>query len=120
MSSSQASPQDQATTMKDILDVLKTLQRNQTILASNVDAISGRVNVLSGMMEVQNVAIPTLPKAPVMNTELNLDDSHLENHDVPESPSLPATQVDSEGSPSQALSHARKTSVGGTSRIILT
>jgi len=42
--------------MKEILDALKNLEMNQVQLASNVDAITGRMNVLAGMKEVRDVA----------------------------------------------------------------
>ena len=120
---SSSTPTDQAAMMKDILDALKTLQINQAQLASNVDAISGRVNVLAGMKEVREVALPSAALSlPPKKAEPNCEPDHDE-HSVPESPSLPATAVDGEGSGSPShistLGHARKMSTG-TSRIILT
>ena len=115
---SSSTPPDQATMMKDILEALKSLQMNQVQLASNVDAISGRVNVLAGMKEVRDVALPPAAlgtPAPAKKAETT-DEAE---HSVPESPSLPPTALEGEGSPSQAVGHARKTSTG-TSRIILT
>ena len=120
-----STPLDQATMMRDILEALKALQMNQVQLASNVDAISGRVNVLAGMKEVREVALPlsalSLPP-PAKMAEPN-GDGRQDEHSVPESPSLPATDAAGQGSgsPSQisTLGHARKTSTG-TSRIILT
>lgn len=120
MASSTPNGTDQTATMKDILDALKTLQVNQVQLASTVDAISGRVNVLAGMKEVQEVALPpaavSAPPKKAESEELIHDDNA-----VPESPSLPATAIEGSGSPSHisTLGHARKTSTG-TSRIILT
>lgn len=110
---------DQAAMMKDILEALKTLQMNQVQLASNVDAISGRVNVLAGMKEVREVALPP-PNIPLQKIEPT-EELHHDEHKVPESPSLPAAAVDGSGSPSHisSLGHAKKASTG-TSRIILT
>lgn len=96
---------------------MKTLQMNQVQLASNVDAISGRVNVLAGMKEVRDAAESDSNKVPKkIETIPSVDESqHHDETRIPESPSLPATQLQGEG----ALSHARKPSVS-TSRIILT
>jgi hypothetical protein len=113
-----SAPVDQSVLLKEVLETLKSLQINQTALASDVDAIAGRVNVLAGMKEVRDVATESSPSIPVKKIEpiTSTDDSH---HDdvVPQSPSLPATSLDGEGGGNQ-VSHARKTSV--TSRIILT
>jgi len=110
---------DQSAILKEVLEAVKTLQLNQVQLSSNVDAISGRVNVLAGMKEVRDVAIDS-PPPPVKKIEpIPHDDSHLVHSDdvVPPSPSLPASQFGSPGS-SSPLSHVRKPSI--TSRIILT
>lgn len=111
--------------MKEVLEAVKALTVNQTLLASHVDAISGRVNVLAGMKEVRDVADTGAAAAPVKKIE-SLDDDDDQHSPasaaddvVPQSPSLPATQLEGgPSSPSSALSHARKPSV--TSRIILT
>jgi hypothetical protein len=109
-----STPPDANAMMKEILDALKTLQLNQVQLASAVDAISGRVNVLAGMKEVREVAASTPPKkAEPVDDAVTLDNS------VPESPSLPATTLDGEVSTGLVSTHGRKTSTG-TSRIILT
>lgn len=112
-----SSPTDQTALMKEVLEALKTLQMNQVQLASNVDAISGRVNVLAGMKEVRDAAESDSNKVPKkIETIPSVDESqHHDETRIPESPSLPATQLQGEG----ALSHARKPSVS-TSRIILT
>lgn len=107
--------------MKEVLEALKTLQVNQAQLSSSVDAISGRVNVLAGMKQVRDVAkTTTLDASPKKVEPLSvIDESHLpDDAKIPESPSLPATQLPEEASPSD-VSHARKGS-GSTSRIILT
>lgn len=115
------SPADQAAVMKEVLAALKTLEANQAQLSSSVDAISGRVNVLAGMKEVHDVAkTNTLLTSPVKDEPISgIDVSHIpEDAKIPQSPSLPATQVVDETSPA-GTSHARRPSTG-TSRIILT
>lgn len=110
-------------TLKEVLAALKVLSVNQQQLASSVDAISGRVNVLAGMKEVRDVASgkEILPTTSTTSGK-NIDHSEEAHHDdvVPESPSLPATELDAPGSPSvKDLTQARKPSIA-TSRIILT
>jgi len=99
--------------MKEVLEALKTLQLSQAQLASNVDAISGRVNVLAGMKEVRDVAGAESSTAPRKEVDSISSIEESQEIKIPESPSLPATQVDSQ------ISHARTPS-SGTSRIILT
>jgi hypothetical protein len=117
-----STPPDQTALMKEVLEALKALQVNQVQLASNVDAITGRVNVLAGMKEVRDVASTNSPSVPVKISHpiSSVDESHSHDDDVPQSPSLSATHVDGDGSssPSSHISNARKPSV--TSRIILT
>lgn len=114
-----ASPSnDQTEILKEVLGALKTLQINQVQLASNVDAISGRVNVLAGMKEVREVggsnALNVSSQSPA--TSSIVEELHVhEDVKIPESPSLPAAELGSDVS----ASHARKPSIG-TSRIILT
>ena len=118
-----ASSGDQTALMKEILATLHKLQMNQTQLASNVDAISGRVNVLAGMKEVRDISeaqgtnsgsISEGAAAKQMEIITNLDGSpHLDETKIPESPSLPAAQL-------AQVSHTRTPSSGTSSRIILT
>jgi hypothetical protein len=113
-----SSTPDQSALLKEVLEAVKALQLNQVQLTSNVDAISGRVNVLAGMKEVRDVAAET----PVKKVEPRSSaEEHLQHDDVvPESPSLPATQIEGDGRSTPSLiSHAKKPSAG-TSRIILT
>ncbi|PQE11939.1 GTP cyclohydrolase II protein [Rutstroemia sp. NJR-2017a BVV2] len=114
-----ASPPDQTAMMQEILDSLKNLQVNQVQLASNVDAITGRVNVLAGMKEVRDVAAAEPTTASKPSEPVPKDgESPLKDADVPQSPSLPAAKLDAEipipGSPQKASTST------GTSRIILT
>jgi len=114
---------DQTALMKEILATLQKLQMNQTQLASNVDAISGRVNVLAGMKEVRDVAATegsssgsASESAPAKQMEIftNLDGPpQLDETKIPESPSLPAAQL-------AQVAQARTPSSGASSRIILT
>jgi hypothetical protein len=117
MSSSSA---DQTALMKEVLEAVKTLQVNQAQLSSSVDAISGRVNVLAGMKQVRDVAKSPVDASPKKVEPLSIiDESHLPaDAKIPESPSLPATQIPEETSRSDT-SQARKGSAS-TSRIILT
>jgi hypothetical protein len=114
-----SSTPDQTVLLREVIEALKTLQINQVQLASNVDAISGRVNVLAGMKEVLDVAESDSKKVSKQIEPISSVDEHA-HHDetkIPESPSLPATQLEGEGT----LSHARKPSIGASSsRIILT
>ncbi|PBP20260.1 GTP cyclohydrolase II [Diplocarpon rosae] len=109
---------DPSALLQEVLATVKALQHNQTLLASNVDAITGRVNVLAGMKQVREVAEsssgPVSVKQPPQEL-VNEEDSHPDDDHVPQSPSLPAAQLEAS---SLDLSHARKP--GATSRIILT
>ena len=116
---------DQTTLMKEILDTLKVLQENQTRLASNVDAITGRVNILAGIKEVQDAASTDQRqnKGQLSQAKSHTEESHdhvdvTESH-IPESPSIVATDLthDSKDTPVSS-SHLKKPTV--TSRIILT
>jgi hypothetical protein len=113
-----SSEPDQTALMKEVLEALKTLQVNQVQLVSNVDAISGRVNVLAGLKEVRDVAA-TASDSPAKEAEpiSSIPEPHPSGEAVPSSPSLPATQIDG-GKSLSPSSHARKPS--STSRIILT
>lgn len=96
---------------------MKQLQLNQTQLASNVDAISGRVNVLAGLKEVRDVAV-AVDSQPVKKNQENINESPApDDAIVPPSPSLPLAQLAGDSS-SGLASNARKASI--SSRIILT
>lgn len=113
-----SSPPDQTAVLKEVLEALKALQINQVQLASNVDAISGRVNILAGIKEVKDIAAVATP-SPVLQEEPVLSQEETHDHAVPKSPTLPATEIPPgvEVMPVPST-HARKPSV--TSRIILT
>lgn len=114
-------PPDQTALMQEILNSVKNLQLNQLQLASNVDAITGRVNVLAGMKEVRDVASTdssTILKPPETSSssgESSYKDEALKDTDVPKSPTISAAKPDETPIPS----YPQKASTG-TSRIILT
>lgn len=110
---------EQTALMKEILESLKTLQINQARLASNVDSITGRVNVLAGIREVSDAAAagPTNGAAKIVSSPDSIKEDAQEDANIPDSPSLTASEL-SQSHPT-AVSHVRKAS-GGTSRIILT
>lgn len=109
-----SSSTDQTALLQELLGAIKTLQLNQSQLASNVDSINGRINVLAGVKEIkQNANVNgTTSQAPAPKQDLR-PSSPLQDEKIPDSPSLPA-QI-----PTTAAG-ARKTSTSGTSRIILT
>ncbi|CAD6439631.1 a8ff98e7-32b0-4d01-89b9-984e4bf18870 [Sclerotinia trifoliorum] len=116
-----SSPPDQTALMQEILNSIKSLQLNQSQLASNVDAITGRVNVLAGMKEVRDVAstdsatIPN-PSEPIASSdESTSKDDAFKDADVPKSPTISAAKPEETPIPS----YPQKASTG-TSRIILT
>jgi hypothetical protein len=117
---------EQTILMKDILEVLKMLQANQTRLASNVDAITGRVNILAGIKEVQDAAATdgggAARKAPVskINSHESHDHADMPEPHIPESPSINPNDPTPDGRSTSPISvvHSQKPSV--TSRIILT
>lgn len=100
---------------------MRQLQLNQTQLASNVDAISGRVNVLAGLKEVRDVAA-AVDSQPVKKNQENINESPSPASDdavIPPSPSVSVSQLAGDSS-SGLASHARKASSGNPSKIILT
>ena len=114
-----SSSSDQTALLKEVLEALKSLHLNQVQLASNVDAITGRVNVLAGIQEVRDIAESDSQKVTKRSETMSSVDEpqHHDETKIPESPSLTATQLGGEG----AISHARKSSAGtSSSRIILT
>jgi hypothetical protein len=116
---------DQSLLMREILEAIKTLQSNQTHLAANVDAITGRVNILAGIKEVQDAASSDKPSesSQVQDhiTNSHALNNHVDNSElrIPESPTINPTDPSQESRKSAiSISQSRKNSV--TSRIILT
>ncbi|RDW89399.1 putative bifunctional GTP cyclohydrolase II 4-dihydroxy-2butanone-4-phosphate synthase [Coleophoma cylindrospora] len=122
---SSSSPSDQAAVLKEVLEALKAMQINQVQLASHVDAISGRVNILAGIKEVRDVAAAAAAETPSStSTPLSKAEkvpSHDETHDhaVPQSPSLPSTGIPP-GVDVMPVPTAHVPAKSVTSRIILT
>lgn len=113
-----SSTTDQAALLKEILENLKALQVNHTQLASNVDAISGRVNILSGIKEVHDAAAIEKNASRVPVPSVHPDETH-DHVDAPDSASIPSGDAAQDGDLGAiAAPHAQKPSV--TSRIILT
>lgn len=104
---------DQTALMKDLLDTLKVLQVNQVQLASTVDAINGRVNILAGIKEVQDAAVVHGKQEDGL--AIQNPESHDDDDDVPKSPSVTPTDT---GTPSTLSVSNQPNAV--TSRIILT
>jgi len=115
---------DQSALLKEVLDALRVLQENQTRLASNVDAIVGRVNILAGIKEVQDAASTDgqEKKEHISTAKSTIHETHdhadaTEPH-IPESPSIVATDLSHDGKDRTVPVSQLKSSV--TSRIILT
>jgi hypothetical protein len=117
---------DQSVLLKEVLDALKALQANQTQLASHIDSIASRVDILAGIKEVQEgtAVDDPLARSAVTAPQKISHGSHSprEFHDltdVPDSPSFlpnePARDKETIVTPS-----ARAQKPGITSRIILT
>lgn len=106
--------------MKEVLDGLKVLQLNQTQLASNIDAINGRVNILAGIKEIEDAATIDGKKknSPVTIPDVDNHESHV-HVDISKSPTLTATEAGDTGTPS-TISLSNQRSNNATSRIILT
>ena len=115
---------DQTALLQQVLGAVKQLQINQTQLASNVDAISGRVNVLAGLKEVRDVAAAVDSESqPVKKNQENIKPSEsaaLDDAVVPPSPSLPVAQLAGDVSSGSASDARRASTTGNSSRIILT
>lgn len=107
--------------MREMLDTLKSLQRDQAQLASSIDAINGRVNVLAGMKEVRDTVgdakstSVTSSKIEVVNDN---GDSKQAIEALSASPPPIATLADIENAQGANIQVSK--AVTGTSRIILT
>jgi hypothetical protein len=101
--------------LKEVLETLKGLQLSQTQLAAHVDAISGRVNILSGIKEVQDAADKAEGKINVLES---LKPNTTEPHDHIAAPDAQTDITKAGATDDVSVIHARKPSV--TSRIILT
>lgn len=117
-----ASSSDQTEILKEILESVKSLHVDQSQLRSDIDAIVGRVNILAGIKEVNDVASrqeTTNGKSkPVLQSPAKREQAEDSPDMVPESPSLPTTNSGHVEASIAALKLSKKGSV--TSRIILT
>lgn len=110
---------DQGLLMKEVLDSLKALQVNQTQLASTVEAIAGRVNILAGIKQVGEVAEI---RDNGTNRPASLSDEPHDSVDIGLSPTLIAVdEVQEKEVSSPSISTINNTKMPSvTSRIILT
>lgn len=116
--------EDQTLLLQEVLKTLQRLEMDQGQLASNIDAISGRVNILSGIKEVKDAANGkrSEAKAATASASASAADTHeLHDHaDPPESPSMTAVGDFRTGTPSTTTTLANLRNTAATSRIILT
>jgi len=114
--------EDQTLLLQEVLKTLQRLEMDQGQLASNIDAISGRVNILSGIKEVKDAANGKRSEAKAATASASAADTH-ESHDhadPPESPSVTAVGDFRTGTPSTTTTLANLRNTAATSRIILT
>lgn len=127
MATSQEGPSDQnAAVLIEILATLKTLQADHHLLASSVDAITGRVNMLAGVQQIKEQAIKhdgpvdgakSSGAARDQDASLSVDGS-LTPLDLPSTPALNPEVPKDDVPPMIAGQTSKKSST--TSRIILT
>lgn len=113
------SSSEQNALLKEILESVKSLHKDQSRLRSDVDAIVGRVNILSGIKQVHDVASKDGAVNGSSQAAASFQEPLEDVHQVvPESPSLPTTSYGSVEESVAASKLSKKSSV--TSRIILT
>lgn len=113
--------EDPTLLLQEVLKALQTLQRDQGQLASNIDAISGRVNILSGIKEVKDAANKKQSDEKLPATTITIDSHESHDHaDPPESPSVTVVGGFRTGTPSTTTTLASLRNTAATSRIILT
>lgn len=117
MSDPAPSTESQTALLKEVLESLKALQGNQAQLASYVDAIAGRVNILAGIKEVEDVAAAKKSNGTDAGTAEAAQPKDVQSPE--ESPLLSSIDGSQalETSP-KPVSPSKKS--GGTGRIILT
>ncbi|KAI9887763.1 MAG: putative GTP cyclohydrolase [Watsoniomyces obsoletus] len=108
--------------LEEILSAVKSLRVEHETLSSTVEAISGRVNVLSDVKEVQPVDKRTTVVPPPKDTlQLGPIKSMVDfGPHLRSSASSPATTDHEDGVPTRSLSASPSKKQGPTSRIILT
>ena len=121
MESLHGSSVSQVDMLAEILETVKSLQKEYQKLSSTVEAINGRVNVMAGIQHTQRADPATSTPKLDAPTPVEVQEPHMESVVQPlESLRLPASvgNVDDEPQRSSLLSSTRRQSI--TSRIILT
>ena len=106
---------DQSTTsdvvLKEILEGLKALRAENSVLAASVDKINGRVNMLAGIKQIKDEAA-----SEAANGKLSSDKAT----EAESGKTVEAVSEQYEQPPSSAEAQPRRTSVSKVSKIILT
>lgn len=97
--------------LKEILDGLKALRTENSVLAASVDKINGRVNMLAEIKQLRDEAAREAPKA-----NLNGDKAK----EAESEKTVEAVSQQYEAPPSSVDAPPRRASVSKTSKIILT
>ena len=120
MAPPEASESDSSAVLTQILNSIKALQVDQTQLSTAVEAINGRVNVLSSLGQLNQGVTSSAtenvvaPKAPLPTTGSG------SNVASPEIRPMSSSSDVRDDEKAAAISEGRRNSVGPTSRIILT
>lgn len=99
--------------LKEILEGLKALRSENSVLAASVDKINGRVNMLAGIKQIKDEAADAAASG-------QLDGEKANGVEPEESKSVEAVSEQYEQPPSDADAQPRRTSVSKISKIILT
>ncbi|CAN9369885.1 unnamed protein product [Alternaria alternata] len=99
--------------LKEILEGLKALRSENSVLASSVDKINGRVNMLAGIKQIKDEAADAAASG-------KLDGEKANGVEPEKSKSVEAVSEQYEQPPSDADAQPRRTSVSKISKIILT
>jgi hypothetical protein len=97
--------------LKEILDGLKALRTENSVLAASVDKINGRVNMLAGIKQIKDEAAQEAASGNLSAEKANGVDSGK---------TVEAVSQQYEPPPSNADAPPRRSSVSKTSKIILT
>lgn len=107
--STESSPSDAV--LKEILDGLKALRAENSVLAASVDKINGRVNMLAGIKQIKDEAASEAANGTLTAEKASEADAGK---------SVEAVSEQYEQPPSNADAEPRRTSVSKISKIILT
>ncbi|KAH8632973.1 GTP cyclohydrolase-like protein II [Alternaria alternata] len=99
--------------LKEILEGLKALRSENSVLAASVDKINGRVNMLAGIKQIKDEAADAAANG-------KLDGEKANGVEPEKSKSVEAVSEQYEQPPSDADAQPRRTSVSKISKIILT